>query len=217
MDKKSPKESEEAKAGHDRASQFDFVAGNACLDFVNTLDDRYTKPKEGLHTYADLARFVAESGLLDISQADALIKRSSMSPDQGRKVLASAKELREAIHDVFWAIIHHRSARRTALAQLNASIQAAAGHLRLKEVDGLFVWQFEDEGRLDSILWPLARSAGELLVSHELEFVRACASESCQWFFLDTSKNHQRRWCDMTRCGNRAKVQRFYLRQKTGS
>jgi len=34
-------------------------------------------------------------------------------------------------------------------------------------------------------------------------------------FFLDTSKNHHRRWCDMTRCGNRAKVQRFYARKKT--
>jgi predicted RNA-binding Zn ribbon-like protein len=47
--------------------------------------------------------------------------------------------------------------------------------------------------------------------------VRACFSKTCEWFFLDTSKNHHRRWCDMTRCGNRAKVQRFYERKKKGA
>jgi len=48
-------------------------------------------------------------------------------------------------------------------------------------------------------------------------YVRACASKTCQWFFLDTSKNHRRRWCDMTKCGNRAKFQRFYSRKKEAS
>lgn len=63
-------------------------------------------------------------------------------------------------------------------------------------------------------LWPIARSAAELLASDQLAFVRACASEKCQWFFLDTSKNHRRRWCEMTRCGNRAKARAFYERKK---
>jgi predicted RNA-binding Zn ribbon-like protein len=50
--------------------------------------------------------------------------------------------------------------------------------------------------------------------SDQLEFVRACASKTCEWLFLDESKNHRRRWCDITKCGNRAKVKRFYTRQK---
>ena len=54
--------------------------------------------------------------------------------------------------------------------------------------------------------WPIARSAADLLASDQLAYVRACSSKVCEWFFLDTSKNHHRRWCDMTRCGNRAKV-----------
>ncbi|MCI0410541.1 MAG: CGNR zinc finger domain-containing protein [Acidobacteria bacterium] len=32
--------------------------------------------------------------------------------------------------------------------------------------------------------------------------------------FLDRSKRGNRRWCDMTVCGNRAKARRFYLRKK---
>jgi predicted RNA-binding Zn ribbon-like protein len=45
--------------------------------------------------------------------------------------------------------------------------------------------------------------------------VRAvCASKTCEELFLDESKNHRRRWCDMTKCGNQAKVRRFYTRRK---
>ena len=63
----------------------------------------------------------------------------------------------------------------------------------------------------------IARAAADLLTSDQLPYVRACLSKTCEWFFLDTSKNHHRRWCDMTRCGNRAKGQRFYARRKKES
>jgi predicted RNA-binding Zn ribbon-like protein len=66
------------------------------------------------------------------------------------------------------------------------------------------------------MLWPIVRSAAELLASDNLPFVRACSSNTCQWFFLDTSKNHRRRWCSMKLCGNRAKVRKFYARQREG-
>jgi predicted RNA-binding Zn ribbon-like protein len=86
--------------------------------------------------------------------------------------------------------------------------------MRLVPAKEGFEWKFGDLLDFDSVLWPIARSAAELLVSDQLAYVRACSSKACEWFFLDTSKNHHRRWCDMTRCGNRAKVRRFYARQK---
>ena len=89
--------------------------------------------------------------------------------------------------------------------------------MRLVPVKGGFEWTFENLDEFDSVLWPIARSAAALLASDQLTYVRACFSKTCEWFFLDTSKNHHRRWCDMTRCGNRAKVQRFYERQRKGS
>jgi predicted RNA-binding Zn ribbon-like protein len=66
------------------------------------------------------------------------------------------------------------------------------------------------------MLWPIVGSAAELLASDNLPLVRACSSKTCQWFFLDTSKNHRRRWCSMKLCGNRAKVRKFYARQREG-
>jgi predicted RNA-binding Zn ribbon-like protein len=190
------------------------IAGNVGLDFVNTLDDRHTQPKELLESYADLARFGEDAGLLESRQVDHLCERSYAEPERAQQALLWGRELREAIHDVFWAIMNKRLVPPGALARLNADIQGAAGHMRLVPVKGGFEWSFDDLREFDSVLWPIARAAGDLLASDQLAYVRACFSKSCEWFFLDTSKNHHRRWCDMTSCGNRAKVQRFYARQK---
>jgi predicted RNA-binding Zn ribbon-like protein len=184
------------------------------LDFVNTLDDRYIKPKELLETYIDLARFGEDTGVLEPAQADRLYERSYADPERAQRALLLGRELREAIHDVFRAIMTKRPVPPGALAQLNGYAQTAAGHMQLVEVKNGFEWRFDNRQDFDSVLWPIARSAADLLASHHLAFVRACSSKACEWFFLDTSKNHHRRWCDMTRCGNRAKVQRFYARQK---
>ena len=185
-----------------------------CLDFVNTLDDRHIKPKELLETYRDLARFAEDTGLLNSSQVDRLFERSDLDPEGAHEALLWARELREAIHDVFWAIINKRPVPAVALARLNEYAQTASRHTRLIPAKSGFEWKFDEVADFDSVLWPIARSAVDLLASDRLAYVRACSSKVCEWFFLDTSKNHHRRWCDMTRCGNRAKVQRFYARRK---
>lgn len=205
---------ETRKIARRRAPRFDLIAGNVCLDFVNTLDDRHLKPKELLETYADFARFGEDTGLLDARQVDRLYERSLVEPQRAQEVLLWGRELREAVHDVFWAILNKRPVPPAALARLNADAQSAAGHMRLVPGKGSFEWRFDDLGEFDRVLWPIARAAVDLLASEKLPYVRACSSKACEWFFLDTSKGHRRRWCDMTRCGNRAKLQRFYVRKK---
>ena len=200
-----------------RPPRFELIAGNVSLDFVNTLDDRPTKPKELIETYLDLVRFGEDAGLLSAPQADRLFERSYLEPDLAARALDDARELREAIHDVFWAIMNQHPAPPAALARLNADAQAAAGHMHLVATKNGFEWRFDDFRGFDSLLWPIARAAVDLLASDQLAYVRPCLSKTCEWFFLDTSKNHHRRWCNMTSCGNRAKVQRFYVRKKKGS
>jgi predicted RNA-binding Zn ribbon-like protein len=65
------------------------------------------------------------------------------------------------------------------------------------------------QGDPDLPLWLLTQSATELLTSEAIHSIRDCADPSCRWLFLDTSKNHSRRWCDMKICGNRMKARRF--------
>ena len=55
----------------------------------------------------------------------------------------------------------------------------------------------------------LADLALNLLTEDPPADLHVCASDTCRWLFLDTSKNHTRRWCDMKICGNRAKARRY--------
>lgn len=190
-----------------------------CLDFINTLDDRFSnEPKELLKSYIDLARFGEDTGVLTDAQVDRLFAASMQYADEAQRALRSAIELREAMYQVFWALIKKKPVPARSLMILNSYIQESAQHMSLAARSGSFDWQFDDaSNNFDAPLWPIAQSAAELLASDRLQFVRACASKTCEWLFLDESKNHRRRWCDMTKCGNRAKVRSFYKRKMKGS
>ena len=75
-----------------------------------------------------------------------------------------------------------------------------------------WVWAAQQDAELP--LWTLAMSAGDLMTSEAVDRVRACDNAECRWLFLDTSKNHTRRWCDMKVCGNRMKARRFKAQRK---
>jgi predicted RNA-binding Zn ribbon-like protein len=205
-----------SKIAKRRPPRFDLCGGALCLDFVNTLDDRYSnEPKELLKSYIDLARFAEDTGILSEQQVDRLFESSMQSPETAQPALAAAIELREAMHAVFWALVKHKPVPQASLNVLNQYVQGAAQHMSLTPGRGHFEWQFDSSlTDFNTPLWPIARSAAELLASDHVEYIRACASKTCEWLFLDESKNHRRRWCDMTKCGNRAKVKRFYTRNK---
>ncbi len=183
---------------------------------MNTLDDRFSsEPKELLKSYIDLARFGEDTGVVSHQQADHLFAWSQQRKEEAQQALESAIELREAISGIFYAVTRRKPVPASALAVLNRHVQEAVRHLKLIPGKRRFEWKFDPgPDDLHAPIWPIARDAAELLASDRLEFVRACASKSCEWLFLDESKNHRRRWCDMTKCGNRAKAKRFYARQK---
>ena len=66
----------------------------------------------------------------------------------------------------------------------------------------------------------LARLADPIvleLTSGQPERIRQCDSDTCRWFFYDTSRTQRRRWCDMATCGNRAKAARHRARAKAAT
>ena len=194
------------------------MGGAVCLDFINTLDDRFSsEPKELLTSYIDLAHFAQDSGILSDQQVDRLLEKSMQSREAAEEALTAAIRLREAMHEVFWALIRKKHVPAGALYVVNQYAQEAARHMNVIATGKGFEWRFEETENFDAAWWPIARSAVELLASDQLQFVRACASKTCEWLFLDESKNHRRRWCDMTKCGNRAKVRNFYTRQRKSS
>jgi predicted RNA-binding Zn ribbon-like protein len=201
----------------EQAPLFDLSANWLCLDFANTLDNRLTEDiHDNLNSYADLVAWSKQAGLLMDAGAEQLLEEARRNPEEARAVLLRARDLREGIYRIFLAIAEEAQPAEADLNVLNAALAKAMAHVRVVPQDSGFIWGWEDEGReLDSLLWPVIRSAADLLVSPELEAVRICAAEDCSWLFLDTSKNHTRRWCSMKSCGNRAKARRHYKKEKT--
>jgi len=198
--------------------RFDFSGGRLCLDFANTLDDRPTEDrKEQLVDYPDLVSWARQAGVIGGEEAEALRGTGTRQPAEAQAVLTAARDLREALFDIFAAVAVGDTPLEGSLVTLNAALPEAMSALRVASVEGAFEWRWAGEWRgLDRPLLPVIRDAAELLTSPELSRVRLCESETCDWLFFDQSRNRTRRWCDMSTCGNRAKARRHYERRKHG-
>jgi len=195
--------------------QFDFSGGALCLDFANTLGDRPRNAEEHLHDWSDLIAWGEQAGVVSAPQAVALRVAGARNARESSKALASAIAFREAVFRIFAGLAAGRQASAADLDVLNTQLAAAMPHARIRTRDGAFLWDWaEGKPSLERLLWPVARSAADVLVSPEHVRLRECASHVCSWLFVDHSPTQRRRWCSMKTCGNRAKARAFYARQR---
>ena len=196
------------------------VDAERILAFVNTLSGRPTPaPAERLTSYDALVEWAREQHLVSAAAAERLLAEARRHPHQAAAVLSRAREFREAINALALAIEQQRQPAPAVLATISDRLADAYAHGRLVPHDGALQWTFsaeEDLSRrsaakadLDRVLWEISRAAGRLVLSPRLSRVRSCAAADCGWWFVDDTKNHSRRWCDMKICGNREKVRRF--------
>jgi len=198
-------------------SHFDLSGGNLALDFVNTVSNRpAAEPIERLTDYNHLVFFGLESNLYPHAMVNDLYIRAGRLPGMAKNALLKAIQFREALFAIFSAVVEHRAIPGNALQQLTLILQEGMANGRLVHNGHLFAWESTSMNiHLESALWPVARAAADLLLSDELENVRMCASDECAWLFIDRTKNHRRRWCDMKTCGNRVKARRHYQRMNS--
>ncbi len=197
--------------------KFQFVGGDLCLDFTNTVGGkRGLAAREYLNSYTDFVSWCRQAGLLDGPKADALLRGAARRPEDSSAVLRRAIALRETIYRIFAALAADEAPAVADLKQLNDELCARIGCLRVVAGRKGFHWAWdESDGAFDQPLGPIAHSAGELLTTPQrLESVRQCEGERCGWLFIDSTKNHSRRWCVMSDCGNVAKVRRFRLKNR---
>lgn len=200
-----------------RQKRFEFVAGDVCLDFTNTVGGkRGLLAREYLNSYADFVSWCRQADLLQAATADALLRSAGRRADESGAALRRAIALREAIYRIFAALGSGKSPQASDLDHLNAELSTHLGRLRLTSNKKGFNWTWlNSDDALDQPLGPIARSAADLLTSpHLLEQVRQCEGDTCGWLFVDSTKNHSRRWCVMSDCGNAAKVRRFRMKNR---
>jgi predicted RNA-binding Zn ribbon-like protein len=204
------------------------VGGRLCLDFVNSIGGRRNDParrkkephaviilRDKLNDYFDLLAWSRRAGLLTEAELQALIREGKRREAEAASVLARAFALREAIYRICKAIVDKRSPQAVDMDLLNQELAQARGHESLIAVTDGFDWQWTGgSNELDRMLWPVARSAAEMLTMGDLTRLHACEGEDCGWLFEDTSRNRSRQWCTMEDCGNLAKVRRFRTRSR---
>lgn len=195
-----------------RGFLFELSGGHPALDFANTLDERAgDPPRELLRRYGDLVAWGRQSGLLAAAGARALARLATSNPAGSRRALARAVAFREALFGLFHAQSNGKRLDAAALRLVERTAVAALRHRRLDASAAGARWIWRDDAP-DAILWRIADAAAALLTSEQLARVRTCDGDGCLWLFLDASRQANRRWCDMTVCGNRAKARRHYRR-----
>ncbi|HSU15481.1 CGNR zinc finger domain-containing protein [Longimicrobium sp.] len=195
----------------------ELAGGHLALDFANTLGQHEPEPlSEWLHGYDDLVWWGLRAGVVTKPEAEALFAAARARPGDAEKTFERAIAFREALFRVFSSLGAGGIAPPAEVERMNAELAAAGAHLCVAPEGEGFGWGWRGEG-LDRVLWPVAKAAAELLVSGELGRIGECAGDECQWLYIDTSRNHSRRWCVMSDCGNRAKARRHYHRVRTAA
>ena len=193
-----------------------FLSGHAALEFTNTANNHASAdPGETLHDYADLLRWASRVGVLDQARVRALTRKAAGRKRDAAAVLARSIELREALYRTFASMAHGRPPSDADLGLLNRSLRRVADGAQLAPRPGGFAWRWNlDETSLDLPLRLMALAAVDLLTADYVERLGQCADDhGCGWLFIDTTKNHSRRWCDINDCGNRAKQRRYRARK----
>jgi len=205
------------KSSHATAKKFQFVGGELCLDFCNSVGGkRGVRSREYLNSYRDFLSWSEQAALLDTESEQELLRKARRRPSAAVAALVRAIRLREAIYRIFLSLAENNKPAEDDIGELNVALGRSLNRLRVSPGKNGFRWEWHAEPlELDHPLGPIARSAADLLTSgRALENIRQCQGDNCGWLFLDSSKNHSRCWCDMRDCGNRAKVRRHRLRKK---
>jgi predicted RNA-binding Zn ribbon-like protein len=173
-----------------------FIAGHVALDFVNTAEER------GHPDAGDVLR--APADLVQWGRRHDLLSRSIRSRDDQAE-LRRALAARELLYALFSDRVHDRDASDADLRRL-ASLAAEAYRAASLEPasDGQLAWRWSPS-ELATIRHVAVTAALDLLSSQSLAALKQCPGDHCGWFFLDTTKRGNRRWCSMSECGQDAK------------
>ena len=187
------------------------------LDFSNTVDWRNGEKKEdSLKTFESLVDWSVKKGIVPGDEAPSIMRRAKEEHAAG-STLRRAVQLRETIYRIFSAVAHDHHPEDEDVSALNKFLSDYPVSSSIVRTGQAYGWTMvPSRGTEGRMLWPIARSAADLLTSDQLGRVTECANEEegCGWVFLDKTRSGTKKWCSSTGCGNRAKVRAWYERHE---
>jgi predicted RNA-binding Zn ribbon-like protein len=177
-----------------------FVAGHIALDFVNTAEERgHPDAGDVLRTPDDLRRWGQRYGVIG-----PVLKLDTDAEAE----FDLALEVRETLYELFFARAHQQPVRKGDIARLTKPAIGAYEAATLQvENDGAVRWRWS-RSKLATIRHVVVTSAIALVETPPSPRLKQCPGDRCGWFFLDTTKRGNRRWCVMSECGQEAKDER---------
>ena len=195
-----------------------FVGERLCLDFINTFNGwtpGVDKDRERLPDFDSFMGWMNYARESSQDEAKWDIQFTGVDADLGARIMCDARKLRKNLYEVFDSLARNRQPEMCNISAIYEVLSATVmfvepahsprdlagpdNHVRILKPTGL--------------LYPIAHSAARLLVDNCLCYIKECDDNTCEWIFLDCSKSHRRRWCDMKSCGNRAKAKRHYQKK----
>lgn len=177
---------------------FRFVTDRLSLAFTATVGERWNRRIERLRTPMDLRRWVADSGLVSISEPISQVE------------LELARQLRESVYRAAKGAIAGQEPSARDRRTINTFAEAPPLVPRLTA--GGRYWE-SDSRTVPAVLSWLARDAIDLLAGPDRSKLRVCASDTCGLLFIDTSRPQSRRWCSSDRCGGAARAAAYRRRR----
>ena len=196
--------------GKPYAETFRCPGGALCLDFCNSGQSaRGPSSTEWIAGFSELVDWLEAAEAITRDQAARLRRAAAASPRAAAQVWGRAIRFREALFRVLNAKAEGGAVAREDLSDIEAEHARAAPFARLSRTGEGYRWSLDPSAAaLDAAMQPLLESAVSLLTSAKLERLRRCGNSTCYWLFIDETKNHSRRWCEMASCGNVVKVRR---------
>jgi predicted RNA-binding Zn ribbon-like protein len=164
-----------------------------------------------LNDYDDLVAWAQRFGAIDEREARRLRRQARRDPAGATEVHARALRMRATLDDVFRTIALDQIPAANATSTLARDEAEAVARAELVRAEGGFGWSWANDVSLGRPLWPVVHDATRLLTDGPLDRVKAC--DGCRYLFIDESKNHSRRWCDMATCGTAEKMRRYVERR----
>lgn len=189
-------------------------APTLCLDYANTRWWRGSESAtESLTDPGALVRWLEEAAVVDAGTGARLRALRAADPAAAQRLFDDALQLRELLYRLFAARAGGAPAAADAQA-LSGWLERAPPRRQAVLAGGRTGWRVPMVSPVASeVLAPVLWSAADLALAVQRLRLRQCANDRCRWLFVDDSKGGSRRWCSMSTCGNRAKVQRHALRK----
>jgi len=196
-----------------------FIADALGLDFLNSISTPVDMPIDTIDSGEGLLDWLEQAGMVPAKALEQF--RSHAMPGEFDGVAAQARSLREW----FRAFVVQRKGRALIRADLKIleplnrllARDEAFSSITTHEEDGAVHFELSSNRRWrapESLLLPIGESLARLVCEEDFAHVKACEGETCTLLFVDHTRGHQRRWCTMAVCGNRAKQAAHRSRHK---